>query len=160
MLTEEEFYIQRKDKLKLLKNCGIYQILNLINNNVYIGSSSNIKQRFAQHKCDLKHNRHRNHHLQNAWNKYGEETFIFQIVEMSTSPEKILNRENKYIWMYSPIYNNIQVNNERRFFHSEETKKKIGLKSKEKFIKNPELRKASSDRLKNRPAWNKGLKMN
>lgn len=161
MQTEEFFYSEeglkeRQSKLKLLKNCGIYFIQNKINNHIYIGSSLNIKQRFSNHKSTLRHNRHKNQHLQNAWNKYGEENFEFIIEQHLSNIESLLIRENKYIRIYKPEYNNIQVNFEQKFFHSEETKKKIGEKSKQKFIKNPELRAHLKTFNSNRIPWNKG----
>jgi len=156
MLTEQEFLEQREERLKILKNCGIYIIRNLVNNKIYIGSSVNIKRRFSQHKSTLRHNTHRNKHLQNAWNKYGEINFEFVILEHHSYPEKVLGREDKCIKLYSPEYNNILVNSENRFFHSEETKRKIGIKSREKFIKNPELKQKLINFNKGKPAWNKG----
>lgn len=155
-LTEEEFIVQREFRLKTLKNCGIYIIQNKINNHKYIGSSINIRHRFSQHKSTLRHNTHRNKHLQNAWNKYGEENFELFIIEHHAYPEKILNRENKHIQLYQPEYNNIQVNNEKQFFHSEETKLKIGIKSKQKYIDNPKLKDEWIERRKANPPWNKG----
>lgn len=158
MLTEQEFLAQREERLKILKNCGIYIIQNLVNGNIYVGSSSNIKRRFSQHKSTLRHNTHKNKHLQNAWNKYGEENFEFVVIEHHSYPEKILGRENKCIRLYKPEYNNIRVNSEGRFVHSEETKRKIGLKSKEKFIKNPALKQQLIDLHKGKDPWNKGKK--
>jgi group I intron endonuclease len=156
MLTEQEFLDQREERLKILKNCGIYIIQNLVNGKVYIGSSSNIRRRFSQHKSTLRHNTHKNRHLQNAWNKYGEENFEFIVIEHHSYPEKILMRENKCIRLYNPEYNNIRVNPEVRFVHSEETKRKIGLKSKEKFIKNPALKQKLIDLHKGKEPSNKG----
>lgn len=158
MLTEQEFLAQREERLKILQNCGIYIIQNLINGNIYIGSSSNIKRRFSQHKSTLRHNTHKNKHLQNAWNKYGEENFEFIIIERHAYLEKIIGRENKCISLYKPEYNNIKVNLEGRFVHSEETKRKIGLKSKEKFIKNPALKQQIINLHKGKEPWNKGKK--
>ena len=60
---------------------GIYMIRNIINNKVYIGQSSDLKDRLAHHKSSLRHNRHYSSYLQNAWNKYGEENFEFIILE-------------------------------------------------------------------------------
>ena len=37
---------------------GIYRIRNLINNKVYIGSTKNMKVRWAKHKALLRHNKH------------------------------------------------------------------------------------------------------
>jgi group I intron endonuclease len=63
------------------KLCGIYCIENLVNGKKYIGLSINIKQRWTQHKTDLRHQYHKNSYLQNAWNKYGEDNFGFNIIQ-------------------------------------------------------------------------------
>lgn len=60
---------------------GIYKIENILNNKVYIGQSVDIEKRWSVHKAELKNNYHHNTHLQSAWNKYGEESFEFSIVE-------------------------------------------------------------------------------
>ena len=62
-----------------MKTCGIYRIINTTNNNIYIGQSVNIEDRFIRHKYQLKNNIHDNKKLQNAWNKYGEYCFVFEI---------------------------------------------------------------------------------
>ena len=51
--------------------CGIYQILNIINNKRYIGSSSNLIKRNNRHLDELIKNKHCNLHLQNSFNKHG-----------------------------------------------------------------------------------------
>lgn len=61
--------------------CGIYKIVNITNSKVYIGQSNNIKKRWTEHRSALNNNRHVNVHLQNAWNKYGENNFEFVIIE-------------------------------------------------------------------------------
>ena len=60
---------------------GIYQIKNLINGNIYIGQSVNIRNRWKQHIYELNNDKHSNSHLQNAWNLYGKENFEFSILE-------------------------------------------------------------------------------
>jgi hypothetical protein len=63
-------------------NTGIYTITNLINSKIYVGSTSkSFKYRFKEHIRTLKTNKHRNSRLQNAWNKYGKENFVFEILE-------------------------------------------------------------------------------
>lgn len=75
---------------------GVYKILNLVNDKFYIGSSKNIYERWDSHKKELRHNCHYNGHLQNAWNKYGEDNFQFIILE-KCEPEQRLEREDWYI---------------------------------------------------------------
>lgn len=60
---------------------GIYRITNKVNNKVYIGKSKSIYSRWQSHKCSLDNNYSVNDYLQNAWNKYGKENFIFEIIE-------------------------------------------------------------------------------
>lgn len=59
---------------------GIYCIINNVNNKIYIGQALNLKKRFKEHKRTLKNNTHANEHLQNAYNKYGIENFIFKVI--------------------------------------------------------------------------------
>jgi len=87
-----------------LKISGIYQIVNLINNSKYIGSALKVSLRWNRHKSDLRLVRHPNKHLQNAWNKYGEENFIFEIIE-ECEKEKLIEREQFYLDTLKPEYN-------------------------------------------------------
>ena len=75
---------------------GIYGIKNLINNKIYVGQASDIFWRWTHHKSDLKGNRHHNTHLQNSWNKYGEENFEFYIIERCDL-DKLNDREIYWI---------------------------------------------------------------
>jgi group I intron endonuclease len=60
---------------------GIYIITCLINNKHYIGKSINCQKRIRNHKKSLIKGNHHTFHLQRAWNKYGEQNFIFEILE-------------------------------------------------------------------------------
>ncbi len=60
---------------------GVYRIKNIVNGKVYIGSSVNIVGRLSNHKKWLSQNIHGNKHLQNAYNKYGDSAFIFEIYD-------------------------------------------------------------------------------
>lgn len=61
--------------------CGIYQVRNLINNNFYIGSTKSLLRRKGEHFDSLRLGNHWNNHLQNAFNKYGEQNFVFEVIE-------------------------------------------------------------------------------
>lgn len=62
------------------KISGIYSITNLVNNKKYIGQSINIHDRWTRHKYQLNTNSHDNIVLQRAWNKYGKNSFKFEII--------------------------------------------------------------------------------
>jgi len=64
----------------VIKQSGIYQIRNLITGDLYIGQSINLMNRKGQHFSCLRLNRNNHPHLQNAFNKYGEENFVFEIL--------------------------------------------------------------------------------
>jgi group I intron endonuclease len=82
---------------------GIYRIKNLVNGKCYYGSSKQIEKRFDRHKRELKNNIHINRVLQRAWDKYGENNFIFEIVE-ECNINVLLEIEQKYLDL-QPEYN-------------------------------------------------------
>ena len=79
------------------KKSGIYQIRNLINGKIYIGSSVNMKARKRQHFQKLKQQKHRNPKLQNAYNKYGKANLVFEVVEIVLDKTILIEREQYYI---------------------------------------------------------------
>lgn len=86
------------------KLCGIYAIYSEVNDTIYIGHSSNIQKRWVQHRSDLKNDRHKNPHIKNACNIYGEEAFEFFILE-ECPIELLLEREQYYLDQYPNHYN-------------------------------------------------------
>ncbi len=76
---------------------GVYQIRNLKNNKLYIGSAAaGFRDRWSLHLKQLRNSQHHSVHLQRAWNKYTEEVFIFEVLE-ECSPEQCLDREQYYL---------------------------------------------------------------
>lgn len=106
--------------------CGIYCIENLIDGKKYIGQSKNIKRRFICHLSNLRKNKHGNIHLQRAWNKYEENSFKFDVIELCEL--NLLNeREIFYInyhRKFGRIYN-LKEGGNQGAGHSKETKLKI-----------------------------------
>lgn len=83
-----------------MKISGIYKITNKTTNKFYIGSSNNVHHRWNYgHRGNLNKGIHSNLKLQNAWNKYGEDNFIFTILEICPI-EKLLKIEQKYLNKY------------------------------------------------------------
>lgn len=78
---------------------GIYEIKNIVNGKIYIGSSKDIVNRLSQHKANLKKKKHTNSHLQASWNKHGEYNFVFRIVELIPNPTKQILEEREDHWI-------------------------------------------------------------
>ena len=84
----------------------VYEILNTSSNKRYIGCSSDVSARWVHHKHCLKLNKHNNSYLQSAWNKYGEDSFIFTILYNFDSKELMFNKEKELIELdVSKFYN-------------------------------------------------------
>jgi group I intron endonuclease len=83
---------------------GVYKIYNIITGGFYIGSTINFHKRFYDHRKDLRRQKHTNRHLQNAYNKYGEENFVFEILLWCDAKDKDF-WENKLIEIQNPTYN-------------------------------------------------------
>jgi group I intron endonuclease len=91
----------------------VYKILNTINNKFYIGSTIHFTTRKREHIYALKHKIHRNSLLQRAWDKYGEENFKFEILEIldtNADLKKILETEQKYLDLLLPYEREIGYN--------------------------------------------------
>lgn len=76
---------------------GIYKIINKINGKYYVGSSSNITQRWRNHVKALKGGYHHNNHLQRSWLKYGPRHFEFRLVKSNVDRSELLNEEQ--LWL-------------------------------------------------------------
>lgn len=61
---------------------GIYQIRNLNNGKVYVGSAKRFKSRYAHHITSLRKGTHHNKHLQGAFELEGTDSFIFEVLEV------------------------------------------------------------------------------
>lgn len=89
--------------------CGVYCIKNIKNNKLYIGSTTvQFVKRLNLHVWELNSNKHKNKYLQNSWNKYKEDSFIFEIIEICDK-NKCLEREQYYIDTYK-IQNLYNIN--------------------------------------------------
>lgn len=124
--------------LKYKKVCGIYKIICLSSNSFYIGSSKNIQQRFFKHRNELRKSVHKNEHLQNAYNKYLEENFSIEIVELCSEEEQF-SREQYYIDFLKPNFNKqIDVIDRKT---TQKTKNKLSKSMKKYLSKEENLNK-------------------
>lgn len=134
-----------------LKLKGVYTIVNLVNNRQYIGSSTmSFGKRLEHHISLLRRGTHKNKHLQRAFNKYSEEKFEFNIIEICEK-EDCLIREQFYInqFNFDDLYNiNPLASGTPNM--SEETILRRTATLKQYWLDN------GTDRLKGRTPWNKG----
>ena len=82
----------------------VYEIRNS-NGWRYIGCSKNIERRWNEHRKNLENNSHINPHLQNAWNKYGESEFEWNVLLELDSENTMFLEEAKLIESSDMLYN-------------------------------------------------------
>ena len=80
---------------------GIYKIINIVNNKFYVGSAVDLKRRKTRHFSELRNGKHNNRHLQAAWLKYGEQAFVFVVVESLPTDADLLAAEN--VWLKAHV---------------------------------------------------------
>jgi len=128
---------------------GIYKITNLINNLVYIGSTVNLYRRKNEHLKELRANKHHNSHMQNSFNKYGEDIFEFTIQDIVFDLESLIEREQFWIDHYKSndktIGYNIREKAESNVYlvASEETRRRISNANKGQIVSEETKKKLS-----------------
>lgn len=132
---------------------GIYQIRNIINNDIYVGSTKSFQSRLYAHITLLERNKHHSRYLQNAYNKYGKQNFTFEILELVENIKELILIEQKYLDKYNPTYNVMKLaKNHLGVKRSEETKRKISESNigKHYGLVNEEVKRKISKSLKGR----------
>ena len=115
-----------------MKISGVYKITNAITGDFYIGSSKNVKRRWADHKIPSMWKKCPNNPMYLDMQKYGLDKFSFQILE-EVEEEKLKEMEQEFIEKLQPTYNdrnadglNIErykkMDKEYRNMHKEEIK--------------------------------------
>lgn len=92
------------------KISGVYIIRNIRNGKTYIGISENVMKRFGEHRCELRGGYHHSQKLQEDWNLYPKEDFIFEIIEEVTGEKNLEEREKYYIKLYDSCENGYNSN--------------------------------------------------
>lgn len=157
---------------------AVYKITNEQNGKVYIGGSSNVRDRRQHHEWDLEHNRHANKALQEDFNNCPD-SFRFDVIEYC-SEEDLVDLERKYIAEYDSMnhahgYNresggnaNKTISDETKKIwsdqrkgegaamygkhHTEDTRKKISETQKGKIISDETRRKISQAKIGKHPS--------
>lgn len=111
-------------------DCGIYKITNIADGKIYVGQSVDLRERGQDHFRKLRQKRHGNPHMQNSFNKYGQDSFKFKVIEECVR-EDLYKRECFWMSFYQSHIRefgfNIDIPDPERESTgvSDETKKKL-----------------------------------
>jgi group I intron endonuclease len=134
--------------------CGIYKITNKQTGKFYIGSSVNVEKRWRAHRWRLRSGIHANQHLLSAWEKYGEQSFTFSILQ-EVEEEMLLDVEQQVI-DESGCLNKKVGYNKAPFAGSPMKGRKHSKETKEKIAKTSAGRKHTEETKAKIRAGNKG----
>lgn len=104
--TNEDYESLKEGELNVERS-GVYSVVNHVENKIYIESCPNIADSFNTCRNDLQNGTHSNKQLQNAWNKYGQNSFSFSIECFCSKDETLLMKE-RYVEEYQ---NNLGAEN-------------------------------------------------
>ena len=92
-----------------MKICAVYKIINTVTGDFYIGSSKNVKNRWAVHKCSSTWKNYPSNPMYLDMKKYGTDKFEFQVIE-EVEPEHLKEAEQQFIETLKPTYNDRNAN--------------------------------------------------
>ena len=126
-----------------MKIIGVYKITNTITGDFYIGSSKNVKHRWAEHKCKSTWNRCPNNPLYKDMQNYGIDKFAFEVLE-EVEPDSLKETEQQFIETLKPTYNRCRANGwdcERYKEYNKEYRKSDKYKEYQKEYQKSDKRK-------------------
>lgn len=133
------------------KIIAIYSITNVKNGKIYVGSTKDFNKRYYLHLLSLRNNKHYNLYLQRAFNKDGENSFSYGLLEKCNN-ENLIEREEYYIkklkacdikFGYNMNPRGDRPPSWKNKKHKEETKEKIKQWNKGKKISDYVKKRAS-----------------
>ena len=126
-----------------MKICGIYKITNTDTGDFYIGSSKDVKHRWAQHKWKSTWKNNPNNPMYLDMQKYGLDKFEFQVIA-EVAESFLKEKEQKFIETLKPTYNNYNASGfdfERRKEYNKKYNKSDKRKEYEKSDKRKKYKK-------------------
>ena len=140
------------------KICAVYKITNTITNDFYIGSSKDVKKRWAEHKRQSVWKKYPNKQLYQDMQKYSVDKFELQILA-EVEPEKLKETEQKFIEILNPAYNQMNakgLNIERYNKYKKEYEKSEKRKKAKKEYEKSEKRKKYKEEYNNQLCFYNG----
>ena len=92
-----------------MKISAVYKITNTVTGDFYIGSSKNVKRRWAEHKCHSTWKNHPNNPMYLDFQEYGIDKFVFEVLA-EIEIDKLKETEQQFIETLKPAYNNYNAN--------------------------------------------------
>ena len=132
-----------------MKISGIYKITNTITGDFYIGSSKDVKQRWANHKCQSTWKKCPNNPMYIDMQNYGVDKFVFEILA-EAEEDSLKETEQRFIELLKPTYNSNRANGwniERRKEYNKEYKKTERYKEYRKTDKCKKAKKQYDNQL-------------
>lgn len=132
---------------------GIYTITNQINGKIYIGCATDLYRRRYDHFESLRRGIHKNEVLQQAYNKYGEENLIYEV--LVRCPKEFLASEEHYWANLLNVhhrdfgYNRRPTHPYGKVVNTEEMKQKMRLSHIGKKLSKETIEKRTRTRLEN-----------
>ncbi len=112
---------------------AIYAIVNNVTRDMYVGSAVAVSRRWRAHRNLLTKQCHYNTRLQRAYDKYGANTFDWEVVQFVDDKSKLIQQEQFWIDFFRPAYNGRPIANSplgTKF--SAETRAKMSVSAKKR----------------------------
>ena len=87
-----------------MKISGVYKITNTVTGDFYIGSSKNVKERWASHKKPSRWKKCPNNQMYIDMHQYGVDKFVFEVIA-EVEEGSLKETEQKFIELLKPAYN-------------------------------------------------------
>ena len=134
---------------------GVYKITNTITGDFYIGSSNNVKHRWAEHKWPSSWKKQPNNQMYLDMKKYGLDKFVFEILAEAEA-DSLKETEQQLIEALKPTYNqinakgwNIEKYKESQREYHKSNKYKESHKEYQKTNKGKEYHKKANNKYQN-----------
>lgn len=94
----------------------------------YVGQSLDIAERWHNHKSRLRNNKHTVVTLQEDYNKYGEDAFVYR-VEKYIEPQFLNSLETHFMEFYNSVKSGYNINNTKVVIRKEDKDKQLAIQT-------------------------------
>ena len=124
----------------------IYKIINNKTNKIYVGQTKrSLRERKNQHFSELRNQNHYNTQLQEDYNKYGESSFSFEILENNIDEEYLIEKETYWIQLLGGMYSDRLYNQTDNTTISDYNRSQLIKYNKERVLRQDTLQKFSDN---------------